>query len=135
MAEVRVEGVRKAFGEGASVLDGVSFTVQDGEFVSLLGPSGCEKTTLLRIIAGLEFVAEGRVLIGGRDVSRVSPKDRDIAMVFQNYALYPHLDVERNIGMGLKLRGIPASEIRSRVAEAAGKLGLGELLDRKPSAL
>ncbi|MDP3542157.1 MAG: ATP-binding cassette domain-containing protein, partial [Elusimicrobiota bacterium] len=90
MAEVRVEEIRKSFGVNKPVLDGVSFTVADGEFVSLLGPSGCGKTTLLRIIAGLEYADSGRLSIGGREVSDVPPKDRDIAFVFQNYALYPH---------------------------------------------
>src|SRR3989344_1010881 len=111
MAEVRVEDIRKSFAGGKPVLDGVSFSVTDGEFVSLLGPSGCAKTTLLRIIAGLEYADSGRLSIGGREVSNVPPKDRDIAFVFQNYALYPHLTVGENVAMGLKLRGTPAPAI------------------------
>ncbi len=136
MAEVEVKDIRKRFAGGSRpVLDGISFTVRDGEFVSLLGPSGCGKTTLLRIIAGLEVGDSGAVRIGGADVTERSPKDRDIAMVFQNYALYPHLLVRENIAMGLTLRGVPAAEIATRVADAAAMLELKELLDRKPSAL
>ncbi len=135
MAEVRVEDVRKSFGGNKPVLDGVSFTVADGEFVSLLGPSGCGKTTLLRIIAGLEYADSGRLHIGTREVSDVEPKDRDIAFVFQNYALYPHLSVAENVAMGLKLRGTPAAEIAKRTADAARRLGLEALLERRPAAL
>ncbi|MBI2788916.1 MAG: ABC transporter ATP-binding protein [Elusimicrobia bacterium] len=135
MAEVRVENIRKSFGAGRPVLEGVSFSVADGEFVSLLGPSGCGKTTLLRIIAGLEYAYSGRLSIGGREVSDVPPKDRDIAFVFQNYALYPHLTVEENVAMGLKLRGVPAPEIARRTADAAARLGLEPLLKRRPAAL
>jgi len=135
MAEVKVEDIRKSFGGGKPVLDGVSFTVADGEFVSLLGPSGCGKTTLLRIIAGLEYADSGRLGIGGREVSEVPPKDRDIAFVFQNYALYPHLTVSENVAMGLQLRGTPAPEIARRIADAAARLGLEPLLNRRPAAL
>ncbi len=135
MAEVKVEEIRKSFAGGKPVLDGVSFTVADGEFVSLLGPSGCGKTTLLRIIAGLEYADSGRLSIGGREVSDVPPKDRDIAFVFQNYALYPHLTVGENVAMGLKLRGAPAAEIARRTADAAARLGLEPLLERRPAAL
>jgi ABC-type sugar transport system ATPase subunit len=135
MAEVKVASIRKAFGGGRPVLDGVSFDAADGEFVSLLGPSGCGKTTLLRIVAGLEYADSGSISIGGRDVSDVQPKDRDIAFVFQNYALYPHLSVEENVGMGLKLRGTPAAQIAARTADAAKRLGLEGLLSRRPSAL
>jgi ABC-type sugar transport system ATPase subunit len=135
MAQVKVSDVRKSFAGGKAVLDGVSFEVADGEFVSLLGPSGCGKTTTLRIVAGLEYADSGAVSIGGRDVSNVQPKDRDIAFVFQNYALYPHLSVEENIGMGLKLRRTPSAEIARRVADAARRLGLEPLLARRPSAL
>jgi ABC-type sugar transport system ATPase subunit len=135
MAEVRVSDVRKSFGANKPVLDGVSFSVADGEFLSLLGPSGCGKTTLLRIIAGLERADSGRLSIGGRDVSKVEPKDRDVAFVFQNYALYPHLTVEENMAMGLKLRGTPAPEIARRTADAARRLGLETLLARRPASL
>jgi ABC-type sugar transport system ATPase subunit len=135
MATLQIDRVRKSFVDGKQVLGGVSFAAEDGQFVSLLGASGCGKTTLLRIIAGLEFADDGAVRIDGQDVSRLSPKDRDIAMVFQNYALYPHLTVRENVAMGLKLRKFPAKQIEERVAEAARMLGLSELLDRKPSAL
>ncbi|MBI5630902.1 MAG: ABC transporter ATP-binding protein [Elusimicrobia bacterium] len=135
MAEVQVRDVRKSFESGKTVLDRIAFTVKDGEFVSLLGASGCGKTTLLRIIAGLEFADSGAILIEGQDVAHRPPKDRDIAMVFQNYALYPHLSVFENIGMGLKLRKFPEAETRGRVEEAAKMLGLSELLSRRPSAL
>ncbi|MDX6770000.1 MAG: ABC transporter ATP-binding protein [Elusimicrobiota bacterium] len=135
MAEVRVEEIRKSFGGNRPVLDGVSFTVADGEFVSLLGPSGCGKTTLLRVIAGLEHADSGRLSIGAREVSRVEPKDRDVAFVFQNYALYPHLSVAENVAMGLTLRGTPAAEVARRTADAAKRLGLEGLLERRPAAL
>ena len=135
MAKLQIDCVQKSFGGGKTVLDGVSFSAEDGQFVSLLGASGCGKTTLLRIIAGLEYADSGTVLIDSRDVSPLTPKDRDIAMVFQNYALYPHLSVYDNIGMGLKLRGFPPAEIRARVDEAARMLGLSELLSRRPAAL
>ena len=135
MAQVEIRSVVKAFDSGKTILDDVSFTAKDGQFVSLLGASGCGKTTLLRIIAGLEFADSGAVFIEGQDVSERSPKDRDIAMVFQNYALYPHLSVAENIGMGLKLRKFPEAEILSRTKEAARMLGLAELLARKPAAL
>ena len=135
MAEIEIRTIRKAFDGGKIVLDDVSFKAADGEFVSLLGASGCGKSTLLRIIAGLEFSDYGHVRIDGKDVTRKSPKDRDIAMVFQNYALYPHLDVAENIGMGLKLRNVGVTQIKKRVGEVAKMLGLSELLGRKPSAL
>ncbi|MBI3296562.1 MAG: ABC transporter ATP-binding protein [Elusimicrobia bacterium] len=136
MAEVEVRNIRKKFAGGARhVLEDISFKVNDGELVCLLGPSGCGKTTLLRVIAGLETADEGRVLIGGADVTEVTPKDRDIAFVFQSYALYPHLLVRENIAMGLKLRGVPEAECAARVAEAARMLDLGELLERRPAAL
>ena len=135
MAKVTVKDIRKTFGETTKVLDGISFEANDGEFVSLLGPSGCGKTTLLRIIAGLEYSDSGELHIGEKEVSKTHPKDRDIAMVFQNYALYPHLLVSENIGMGMKLRKYPEAEIASRTADAAKMLGLEPLLKRKPAAL
>ena len=135
MAQVEIREVRKSFESGKTILDGVSFTVKDGEFVSLLGASGCGKTTLLRIIAGLEWADLGAILIAGADVGGLSPKDRDISMVFQNYALYPHLNVSENIGMGLKLRRLPQAEIGQRVAQASKMLGLSDFLSRKPAAL
>lgn len=135
MATVSVEGIRKDFGAGRPVLDGISIAAADGEFVALLGGSGCGKTTLLRIIAGLETPDSGRVFIGGRDVTELAPKDRDIAMVFQSYALYPHLKVADNIGLGLKIRGVGPAERSRRVNDAASMLGIESLLDRRPAAL
>lgn len=136
MAEVELTNICKTF-EGAAhpVLSDISFTVKDTEFVSLLGPSGCGKTTLLRIIAGLEEQTSGNVVIGAHDMSRVAPRDRDMAFVFQNYALYPHFSVEDNISLGLRLRKIAKTEIETRVKATAGMLGLDGLLSRKPRAL
>ncbi len=134
MAEVRLERVTKVFGDVVAVED-VSFTVPDGSFTVILGPSGCGKTTTLRMIAGLEYPTSGRIYIGGEDVTDLPPKKRDIAMVFQNYALYPHMTVYDNMAFGLKMRGIPRDEIDRRVREAARILGLSDLLDRKPREL
>ena len=134
MATVRLERVRKAFGPDV-VVDDVSFEVADGEFMVLVGPSGCGKSTTLRMIAGLESVTEGRVLIGDRVVNDVPPSRRDIAMVFQSYALYPHMTVRENLAFALTLRRLPPGEIAERVARAAAMLGLEPLLDRKPRAL
>jgi multiple sugar transport system ATP-binding protein len=125
----------KEFPNGVVAVDGVSLSIEDGEFMVLVGPSGCGKTTLLRCIAGLEEVTDGAVLIGDRDVTDVAPKDRDIAMVFQNYALYPHMTVRRNMAFGLSVRRTSRAEIAQRVTEAARILGLEELLDRRPAAL
>jgi multiple sugar transport system ATP-binding protein len=135
MAEIRLESVTKEFAGGVRAVDGVSLTARSGEFVVLVGPSGCGKSTLLRMIAGLEEVTGGNIHIGERDVTNLSPRDRDIAMVFQNYALYPHLTVEKNIGYGLRVRRMPKAEIAERVAEVAKMLGLEELLHRRPAAL
>jgi sn-glycerol 3-phosphate transport system ATP-binding protein len=134
MAEVRISGIRKSFGDVA-VLHGIDTTIADGEFMVLLGPSGCGKSTLLRIVAGLEQQSAGDVSIGGRVVNEVEPKDRNIAMVFQNYALYPHLSVYDNMAYGLRVRGTPKPEIERRVQEAARILELGALLQRKPRQL
>jgi sn-glycerol 3-phosphate transport system ATP-binding protein len=134
MAEVRISGVRKSFGDVA-VLHGIDTTIADGEFMVLLGPSGCGKSTLLRIVAGLEQQSAGDVSIGGRVVNDVEPKDRNIAMVFQNYALYPHMSVHDNMAYGLRVRGTPRPEIERRVQEAARILELGALLQRKPRQL
>ena len=136
MAEVELTNISKTF-EGAPrpVLRDISFTVRDTEFVSLLGPSGCGKTTLLRIIAGLEEQTSGEVVIGALDMKRVAPRDRDMAFVFQNYALYPHFSVEDNISLGLRLRKLPAPEIATRVKATTEMLGLEALLERKPRAL
>ena len=136
MAEVELTNISKIF-EGAAhpALHDISFTVKDTEFVSLLGPSGCGKTTLLRIIAGLEEQTSGNVVIAARDMNRVAPRDRDMAFVFQNYALYPHFSVEDNISLGLRLRKIAKPEIEIRVKTTTEMLGLEALLARKPRAL
>ena len=134
MSTVAIREVRKSYG-ALPVIHGVSIDIADGEFVALVGPSGCGKSTLLRMIAGLEEITGGEIAIGGRVVNDVAPKDRDIAMVFQNYALYPHMDVRSNMGFALRQRGISRAEIEQRVAEAARILGLEQLLDRKPRAL
>ena len=134
MASVAIREVRKAFG-AAEVIHGVNVLIGDGEFVVLVGPSGCGKSTLLRMIAGLENITSGEIRIGERVVNNVPPKERDIAMVFQNYALYPHMTVAANMGFSLKLRGARKAEIESRVARAADILGLGPLLARYPRQL
>ncbi len=134
MATVTYDHVVKRFGEVVAVND-LSLQVHDGEFLVLVGPSGCGKTTALRMLAGLEEQTAGDIYIGDRVVNDVAPKDRDIAMVFQNYALYPHMSVYDNIAFGLKLRGTPKAEIERRVKDVAGILGLGDLLRRKPKEL
>src|SRR5947209_7904792 len=134
MASVAIRDVRKAFGP-FEVVHGVNVEIADGEFVVLVGPSGCGKSTLLRMIAGLENITSGEIKIGGRVVNNVPPKERDIAMVFQNYALYPHMTVAANMGFSLKLRGDPKEEIAQRLDRAAGILGLKPLLDRYPRQL
>ncbi len=135
MASVKLENVSKLFDGGVVAVKDFNVDVQDKEFVVLVGPSGCGKTTTLRMIAGLEEVTTGNIYIGDRLVNDVPPKDRDIAMVFQNYALYPHMTVYDNMAFGLKLRKYPKQEIRERVQEAAQILGIEHLLDRKPKAL
>jgi multiple sugar transport system ATP-binding protein len=134
MAGVFCRDVRKAFG-ATQILHGVSIDIQDGEFVVLVGPSGCGKSTLLRMIAGLENITGGEIAIGDRVVNNVPPKERDVAMVFQNYALYPHMTVEANMAFSLMLRGADKSEIDQRVQQAAGILGLKPLLQRFPRQL
>ncbi|BCH29082.1 sugar ABC transporter ATP-binding protein [Mesorhizobium sp. L-8-10] len=134
MSTVAIREVRKAYGP-LEVIHGVSIDISDGEFVALVGPSGCGKSTLLRMIAGLEEITGGDIAIGGRVVNEVAPKDRDIAMVFQNYALYPHMNVHQNMGFALRQRGTPRAEIDKRVREAGRILGLEQLLERKPRAL
>ena len=131
MASVTFRDVRKRYGE-LEVIHGVSTDVADGEFVVIVGPSGCGKSTLLRMVAGLEPITSGEISIGTRVVNDLEPKDRDIAMVFQNYALYPHMSAYDNLAFALKLRRLPTSEIDVRVREAAGILGIEELLDRTP---
>ncbi|CAN7610817.1 sn-glycerol-3-phosphate ABC transporter ATP-binding protein UgpC [Rhizobium rhizogenes] len=134
MAQVAVKDVIKKYGS-LQVIHGVNIDIADGEFVVLVGPSGCGKSTLLRMIAGLETISGGEVSIGARVVNNVLPKDRDIAMVFQNYALYPHKNVADNMGFPLKLKGAPKSEIEAKVRKAAEILDLGKLLDRYPKQL
>jgi multiple sugar transport system ATP-binding protein len=135
VARIELQSVVKTFPNGVRAVDGVDLTIDHGEFMVLVGPSGCGKTTLLRCIAGLEEVTDGAILIGERDVTDVDPKNRDIAMVFQNYALYPHMTVRRNIAFGLKVRRTPRAGIAARISETAHLLGLEELMDRRPLAL
>ena len=135
MAGLTLEHVRKIYPDGYVAIADASFDVADGELLVLVGPSGCGKSTLLRMIAGLESISAGTLRIGDRLVNDVAPKDRDIAMVFQSYALYPHMSVAENLGFGLKLRGHPRAEIAARVRDAATTLELETLLDRKPAAL
>ncbi len=135
MAEIRLEAVNKVYAGGVKAVDDVDLTIGSGEFMVLVGPSGCGKSTLLRMIAGLEEVTEGEIWIGDRNVTDLTPRERDIAMVFQNYALYPHMSVEKNLGYGLRVRKMDKGEIKRRVGEVAKMLGLETLLERKPGAL
>jgi multiple sugar transport system ATP-binding protein len=135
MAKIVLEGVTKTFGDDVIAVDDVSLEIRDGEFMVLVGPSGCGKSTILRILAGLEDVTAGEVYIGDRQVTDLPPKERDIAMVFQNYALYPHMTVEQNIGFGLRLSRTPKDEMRRRVRDVAKTLGLERMLERKPAEL
>ncbi|MGN6789834.1 MAG: ABC transporter ATP-binding protein [Rhodanobacteraceae bacterium] len=135
MATVRLDNVRKVYDNGKVAVAGASFTVSDGELLVLVGPSGCGKTTLLRAIAGLESITSGTIAIDGRTVNDLAPRERDIAMVFQNYALYPHMTVAENLAFGLKLRGHARAEIEKRVADAARMLGLEDLLQARPRRL
>ncbi len=134
MAKLELRNVRKSFGT-LEIIKGVSATIADGEFVVIVGPSGCGKSTLLRMVAGLEAITSGDILIGDRVVNTLEPKDRDIAMVFQNYALYPHMSVRQNMAYGLKIRGFAKDDIETRVQRAAKILELGELLARRPREL
>ena len=134
MAEVRLNGVKKRFGT-VDVIQGVDLTIEDGEFVVLVGPSGCGKSTLLRTIAGLEEISDGEIAIGGRVVNELEPRERDIAMVFQSYALYPHMDVEKNMGFSMALRKESREATKAAVDNAAGSLGLKPFLSRFPRAL
>ena len=135
MATVTFDHLYKRYGEDVIAVNDLNLEIGDGEFICLVGPSGCGKTTALRCVAGLEEITDGRLLIGDRVVNNVAPKDRDIAMVFQSYALYPHMSVYDNLAFGLKLRKINKADIDRRVKEAAGILGLEKFLDRKPRAL
>ena len=135
MARVQLEKVTKVYPGGVKAVDAIDLAIRDQEFVVLVGPSGCGKTTTLRMVAGLEEISGGTIRIGDRIVNNVAPKDRDIAMVFQNYALYPHMTVYKNMAFGLKLRRVPKAQIDKRVREVASTLDIAHLLDRKPKAL
>jgi multiple sugar transport system ATP-binding protein len=135
VTEIVLSGVSKTFPGGVKAVDRISLTISSGEFMVLVGPSGCGKTTLLRMIAGLETVSDGSIRLGDRDITRLEPRERDIAMVFQDYALYPHMSVRGNLSYGLRVRKTPKREIERRVDEVADLLGLRELLDRLPAAL
>jgi len=135
MASLQLAGLGKRYPNGTQVVQSVDLTVQAGEFMVLVGPSGCGKSTTLRMVAGLEDVSEGRILIGGRDVTQVAPAQRGVAMVFQSYALYPHMTVAENMGFGLKMAGVPKAEVAAKVRRAAETLQLGALLQRKPREL
>jgi multiple sugar transport system ATP-binding protein len=135
MAKLELQNLRKQYTDNVVPVKDVSLEVEDGEFLTLLGPSGCGKSTLLRLIAGLEQPTQGRVVIGSKTVNKIAPGDRNIAMVFQSYALYPHMTVKENIAAALKLRKVPPAEVAGRLESVANKLGLQELLDRKPSQL
>jgi multiple sugar transport system ATP-binding protein len=135
MARVVLKDITKVYGNDVIAVKNVNICIEDREFVILVGPSGCGKSTILRMIAGLEEVTKGDIMIGDRCVNDIPPKDRDIAMVFQNYALYPHMTVFRNMAFGLKLRKYPKEEILRNVNKVADVLGIKELLDRKPKAL
>jgi ABC-type sugar transport system ATPase subunit len=135
MAAICFDDVSKIYGDGTCAVDALDLDIREGEFMVFVGPSGCGKTTALRMVAGLEEISSGRVVIGDREVNHVSPKDRDIAMVFQNYALYPHMTVAANLAFGLKLRQLSKDEISRRVHDAAAALDLEDYLERKPKAL
>src|SRR3984885_7871121 len=135
MAPVSLEKINKVYENGFHAVHDLSVTIADGEFMVLVGPSGCGKTTALRMVAGLEDITSGVLRIGGKEANDETPKQRDIAMVFQNYALYPHMSVAENIGFALKLRKLPKSEVAAKVKETAEILGLSDWLDRKPGQL
>ena len=135
MASISIEGLSKVYPNGFQAVDGLNLTVAEGEFMVLVGPSGCGKTTALRMVAGLEEITSGTLRIGSRVANQLASKDRDVAMVFQNYALYPHLTVFQNIAFGLKLRKVPKAEIKRTVDETAAILGLTEVLNRRPALL
>ena len=135
MAAISLSKLTKVYATGVKALDALDLDVADGEFVVLVGPSGCGKTTALRMVAGLEDITSGILRIGGKEVNNETPKERDIAMVFQNYALYPHMTVAENIGFALKLRKLPKDQLNAKVKGAAEILGLTDWLDRKPGQL
>src|ERR687887_1444552 len=135
MAEITLDNVTKRYPDGYEAVKDMNLAIEDGEFVILVGPSGCGKSTALRMVAGLEDITEGELKIGGEVVNQKAPKDRDVAMVFQNYALYPHMTVRDNMGFALKLRGVRKEEINRKVEEAARILDLTQHLDRRPANL
>ncbi|TML46359.1 MAG: sn-glycerol-3-phosphate ABC transporter ATP-binding protein UgpC [Actinobacteria bacterium] len=135
MAEIKLEQLTKVYPDGTKAVERLDLEIADGELVVLVGPSGCGKTSALRMVAGLEDITDGKVWIGGRVVNKVPPKDRDIAMIFQNYALYPHMTAARNMGFALRMRKFPKGQIRERVTDAAGVLGLMQALDKRPRTL
>ncbi|MGH3334871.1 MAG: ABC transporter ATP-binding protein, partial [Nocardioides sp.] len=135
MAAIDMRNIVKEYGDGFKAVNDVSIDVADGEFMILVGPSGCGKSTLLRMVVGLEDITSGEMVIGDRTVNDLAPRDRNLAMVFQNYALYPHLSVYENIAFPLRLRKVADDEVTTKVEQAADMLELGELLDRKPSQL
>src|ERR687895_1446681 len=135
MADIVLDNVTKRYPDGFEAVKDMELEIKDGEFMILVGPSGCGKSTALRMIAGLEDISEGQLKIGGEVVNQKAPKDRDVAMVFQNYALYPHMTVRDNMGFALKLRGVDQSEIDQKVGEAARILDLTQHLDRRPANL
>lgn len=135
MPDISLAAISKVYPGGVRAVDRIDLTIRDGEFLILLGPSGCGKSTTLRMIAGLEDITEGDLLLDGRRINDVDPKDRELAFVFQNYALFPHMSVAANLTFGMRLRKVPAAEIESRLRDVVALLGLGELLDRKPKEL
>ena len=135
MASLQLKNIKKTYGNGITAVNDFNLDIEDKEFIIFVGPSGCGKSTTLRMIAGLEEITEGELYIGDKLMNDVAPKDRDIAMVFQNYALYPHMTVYDNMAFGLKLRKTPKAEIEAKVKEAARILEIEHLLDRKPKAL
>src|SRR5438128_1205679 len=135
VAEVTFDHVTKTYPDGTTAVAGLTLDIADGEFMVLVGPSGCGKTTALRLLAGLEAVTSGRISIGGREVQGLPPRRRDVAMVFQDYALYPQMSVYRNLAFGLESRKVPRARVREQVEQAAQRLGLDQLLDRKPREL
>jgi multiple sugar transport system ATP-binding protein len=135
VSQIRLEKLTKVYPDGTKAVDALDLEVGDGEFVVLVGPSGCGKTTALRMVAGLEDITDGRVWIGDEVANKVPPKDRDVAMIFQNYALYPHMSAAANMGFALKMQGVPKREIATRVENAARVLGLSEVLKKRPRTL
>ena len=132
MTEVVLKNLKKRYPNGFEAVKGVDLEIRSGEFIALLGPSGCGKTTTLRMVAGLESISEGELWIGGRCVNDVAPRDRGVAMVFQSYALYPHMPVFENMAFGLRLRKLPEEEISHQIRDVARRLGIEQLLNRKP---